>query len=216
MSSSSSSFDSYSAPSHIPSPQELSHLLTEPDSLQSIAHQFTSKPTSTAILRHYAFLSHSIAQLEEELERHQMEREVIYDHLFDNQSFRTRIRPIVNEYRKRGTLTRQGFHPYSRTSGSPIVPSADNSPSTNNRPSIEMVPSADNSLSTQEGIHGRISVEIHDRYTPQDDALGSKEHPIIVTDDEKEEYEGCRGDHEFRSCTHFPQPYYSLKVQESR
>jgi len=198
MPSSSSLNDSYSTSSPIPSPQELSHLLTEPDSLRSIAHQFTSKPTSTAILRHYAFLSHSIAQLEEELERHQMEREVIYNHLFDNRSFRTGIRPIVNEYRKRGTLTRQGFHPYSRTSSSPIVPSADNS------------------LSTQEGIQGRVSVEIHDRYTPQDDASGSKEHPIIVTDDEKEEYECCRGDHEFRSCAHVPQPYCSLKVQESR
>jgi hypothetical protein len=204
MLSSSSSGDSYSAASHIPSPQELSHLLTEPDSLQSIAHQFTSKPTSTAILRHYAFLSHSIAQLEEELERHQMEREVIYDHLFDNRSFRTGIRPIVNEYRKRGTLTRQGFHPYSRTSRSPTVPSAHNSPSTNNSPS------------TKEGIQGRVRVEIHDRYTPQDDASGSKKHPIIVTDDEKEECEGCRGDHEFRSCARVPQPYYSLKVQESR
>ena len=68
----------------MPSPQELSHLLTEPDSLHSIAHKFTLKPTSTAILRHYAFLSHSIAQLKEGLERHQMEREVIYNHLFDN------------------------------------------------------------------------------------------------------------------------------------
>ena len=71
----------------MPSPQELSHLLTEPDSLHSIAHKFTSKPTSTAILRQYAFLSHSIAQLKEELECHQMEREVIYNQLFDNLLF---------------------------------------------------------------------------------------------------------------------------------
>jgi hypothetical protein len=209
MLSSSSSFDSYSAASHIPSPQELSHLLTEPESLHSVAHQFTSKPTSTAILRHYAFLSHSIAQLEEELERHQMEREVLYNHLFDNRSFQTRIRPIVNEYRKRRTLTRQGFHPYSRTSGSPSVSPANNSPSINNSPS------------TKEGIQGRVSVEIHDRYdnpyyTPLDDASGSKEHPIIVMDDEKEECKGCREDHEFRSCARIPQPHYSLMVQGSR
>jgi hypothetical protein len=212
MSSSSSPLDSYSASSHIPSPQELSHMLTEHDSLHSIAHQFASKPTSTAILRYYAFLSHSIAQLEEELERHQMEREVIYDHLFDNRSFQTRIRPIVNEYRKRETFTRQGFHPYSRTSGSPSVSSVNHSPSTNNSPS------------TKEGaIQGRVNIEIHDRYdnpyyTPLDGASGSKEHPIIVTDDEEEGCEGCQEDHEFRSCayTRIPQPYYSLKVQESQ
>jgi hypothetical protein len=219
--SSSSSNDSYSASSPIPSPQELSHLITEPDSLHSIARKFASKPTSTAILRYYKFLSQSIAQLEEELERHQMEREVIYNHLFDNRSFQTRIRPIVNEYRQKQVLIRQRFHPYSRTSGSPSMPSANNSPSTNNPPSIE------------NGIQGRVSIEIHDRYdnespdsyyTTLDDTLGSKKHPIIVTDDEKEECEGCRGDHEFRSCArdtageekrYTPRPHF-LKVQGSR
>ena len=93
--------DSYFASSPIPSPEELSHLLTEPDSLHSIARKFTSKPTSTAILRQYKFLSQSIAQLEEELERHHMEREVIYTHLFDNRSFQTRICPIVDKYRQK-------------------------------------------------------------------------------------------------------------------
>lgn len=210
--SSSSSNDSYSASSPIPSPQELSHLITEPDSLHSIARKFTSKPTSTAILRYYKFLSQSIARLEEELERHQMEREVVYNHLFDNQSFRTRICPIVNEYRQKRALIRQRFHPYSRTSSSPNMNSANHSPSTNNSPSIE------------EGIQGRVSVEIHDRYdnelldpyyTAIDDASGSKKHPIIASDVEEEECEGCRGNHEFRGCARIPQPH-SLKVQRSR
>jgi hypothetical protein len=191
----------------MPSPQELSHLITEPDSLHSIAREFASKPTSTAILRHYKFLSQSITQLEEELERHHMEREVVYTHLFDNQSFQARIRPIVNEYRQRRALTRQGFHPYSRTSDPPSIPS------TNNPPSIER------------GIQGRVSVEIHDRYdggsldpyyTALDGTSGSKKHPIIVSDDEEGECEGCRGDHEFRGCAHGPQPHYSPKVQRSR
>lgn len=208
--SSSSSNDSYPASSPMPSPQELSHLLTEPDSLHSIAHKFTSKPTSTAILRYYAFLSHSIAQLEEELERHQMEREVVYNHLFDNRSFQNRIHPIVNEYRQKRVLIRQGFHPYSRTSGSHSIPSANNSPSTNTSPSRE--------------IQGRVSVEIHDQYdnksldpyyTPLDDGSGSKKHPIIVSDVEEEKCEGCQGDHEFRGCARIPQPH-SMKEQGSR
>jgi pterin-4a-carbinolamine dehydratase len=133
--SSSSSNDSYSASSPIPSLQELSHLITEPDSLHAIAHKFTSKPTSTAIL-----LSQSIAQLEEELEHHQLEWEVRYNHLFNNQSFQTGIHLIVNEYRQKRALIHQGFHPYSRTSGSPRMSSADNPPSTNNPPSIEQTP----------------------------------------------------------------------------
>lgn len=140
-----SSDDSHSSPSPIPSPQEFSRLITDPDLLHSIARRFASRKSSSAILRYYKFLSQSIAQLEEELERHQMERETIYNHLFDNQSFRMRIRPIVNEYRHKRTLIRQGFHPYSRTSGSPNMspnnnpPSMDEFPSRSNTPPIDPV-----------------------------------------------------------------------------
>ena len=167
-------------------PHHLSHLLTEPDSLHSISHKFTSKPTSTTILRYYAFLSNSIAQLKEELERHQMEQEVVYNHLFNNRSFQNRIRPIINEYQQKWVLICQGFHPYSHTSDSPNIPSANNSPSTNNSPSINIPSSVD------KGIQGRVSLEIHDRYdnksldpyyTLLDEGLGLKKHPII----------GCRG-----------------------
>ena len=164
--SSSSSNDSYSASypasSSMPSPQELSHLLTEPDSLHSIAHKFTSKPTSTTILRYYAFLSNSIAQLEEELERHQMEQEVVYNHLFNNRSFQNRIRPIVNKYQQKRVLICQGFHPYSCTSDSPNIPSANNLPSANNSPSTNNSPSINIPSSVDKGIQGRVSVEIHD------------------------------------------------------
>ena len=113
----------------MPSPQELSHMLTESDLLHSITREFTSKTTSTAILRHYGFLSHSIARLEEELERHQMEQEVIYNRLFNNQSFQNRIHLIVNEYRQKQALR---FHPYSHTSDSSSMTPATHSPSTNN------------------------------------------------------------------------------------
>ena len=90
-----------SASSPLPSPQELSHLRTEPDSLHSIAHKLTSQPTSTAIRRYYKLLSHSIAQLEEELESHKMEQEVVNNHLVDNRSVRNRIRLIINGYQQK-------------------------------------------------------------------------------------------------------------------
>jgi hypothetical protein len=181
------------------SPAELSRLIAEPDMLYSISTTFASKPTTTAILRYYAFLSRSINQLELDLDRHQLELQAMFLHLMETRSFQTKIRPIVHEYRRK---IRSRFHPYSRTSNPPTPPSTNNSPSTDNE------------------IQGRVSVEIHNRYdnphyTALDDALGSKEHPIIVTDDEKKECEGCRGDHEFRGCAPIPQPH-SLKVQESR
>ena len=54
-----------------------------PNLLHSTAHTFTSKPTSTTILRYYKFLSKSITQLEKKkLKHHQKEWEVIYDYLF--------------------------------------------------------------------------------------------------------------------------------------
>ena len=106
-----------SASSPLPSPQELSHSRTEPDSLHSIA-QLSSQPTSTAFRRHYKLLSQSIAQLEEELEGHKTEQEVVNNHLVVNRSVRNRIRLIVNEYRQKRALR---FHPYSHTSDSPSM-----------------------------------------------------------------------------------------------
>ena len=107
-----------SASSPLPSPQELSHFRTEPNSLHSIAHKLTSQPTSTAFRRHYKLLSQSMAQLKEELECHKTEQEVVNNHLVDNRSVWNRIRLIVNEYRQKRALR---FHPYSYTSCSPSM-----------------------------------------------------------------------------------------------
>ena len=96
--STSSSSDSYSAPTSIPSPQELSNLITDPYTNEQVDRKFRNKPTSSAILRYYTFISHSITQLEEELERHQREREILYDNLFASRTFKYKIRPIVEEY----------------------------------------------------------------------------------------------------------------------
>ena len=63
-----SSSDSYSAPTLIPSPQELSHLITDLYTNDQVDQKFKNKPTSSAILHYYTFISHSIAELKEELE----------------------------------------------------------------------------------------------------------------------------------------------------
>ena len=102
--STSSSSDSYSAPASIPSPQELSNLITDPYTNEQVDRKFRNKPTSSAILRYYTFISHSITQLEEELERHQQEREILYDNLFASRTFKYKIHPIVEEYRHRRAM----------------------------------------------------------------------------------------------------------------
>ena len=122
-----SSDDLYSAPSPLPSPQEFSHIVTDPSMINDIAQIFASKLTSSALLRYYGFLSQSIEQLECQLKDQQKEREVLFDHLFDSRSFRTKIRPIVSKHRHRQAQIRRGFQPDSHTSSSPPNPSPSSS-----------------------------------------------------------------------------------------
>ena len=128
--STSSSSDSYSAPTLIPSPQELSSLITDPYTNEQIDRNFRNKPTSSTILHYYTFISHSIAELKGELEQHQKEREILYDNLFASRMFKYKICPIVEEYRHRRAMRRRGYHPYGRKA----------SPSTSNSLSSEEFP----------------------------------------------------------------------------
>ena len=96
--STSSSSDSYSAPTLTPSSQELSHLITDPYINDKVDRKFRNKPTSSAILRYYTFISHSIAELEGELERHQQEHEILYDNLFASRTFKYKICPIIEDF----------------------------------------------------------------------------------------------------------------------
>ena len=83
---------------------ELLHLLVYPDMLYLVARNFASNPTSTATLRHYRFLSLSIDQLELDLERHCLEQQAIFFYLMESRTFRTKIQPIVDEYRRKACL----------------------------------------------------------------------------------------------------------------
>ena len=123
-----SSSDSYSALTLIPSPQELSHFITDLYINDQVNRKFKNKPTSSAILHYYTFISHSISELEEELEQHLQEHEILYDNLFTSRTFRYRIRPIVGEYRHHHAMEQQGHHPYSRRT-SPSTSSTNSTPS---------------------------------------------------------------------------------------
>jgi hypothetical protein len=112
-------------------PQELSNVLLDPHTAIPVSRSFQCYPTSTMALRQYSFLSHSIITLEEELERHQLEREQIFDHLMRGRIFRRKIQPIVTNHRQM-TPRRTRFHPYghmSSPSPSPVssAPSLDGS-----------------------------------------------------------------------------------------
>jgi hypothetical protein len=157
-----SSDDSYSAPSPLPSPQEFSCIVTNPHMNDDIAQRFASKPSSSAYLRYYKSLSQSIELLEQELERQQMEREALFDQLFDSRSFRTRIRPIVSKYRHEQALIRRGFHPYSHTADSP--------PSSSSH-EVSFPPSSESHTTSNNSSY----------YTAIDEEPGtSKQNPIVI------------------------------------
>ena len=187
-----SSSNFYSTLTLIPSPQELSHLITNPYiSNDQVDRKFKNKPTSSAILCYYTFISHSIAELEEELERHQQECEVLYDNLFASWTFHYRIRPIIGEYRHCRAMEWQGHHPYScRTS--PSTSSTNSTPSSKEFPPVQLPspkikqttsPSPINSLSHEE-ILRVMSIKIH-QYS-DNNSFSSKEQLIMVEDTNEE------------------------------
>ena len=87
-----------SQPSQLSPPQELSRIVDEPNMQPLIKKWFPPSSVSTAIIHHYAYVSASIDVLERELERHQLEREEIYNCLVENRRFRRRIAPILKEF----------------------------------------------------------------------------------------------------------------------
>ena len=102
----------------IPSPQELSDIFSDEYTLEKIERKFRRRPNDHALLRYYNFLSITIDELELSLERAQMERESIHDHLFESRKFYTRIRPLIEDFRQRRAIRQQTSHPYGRPNSS--------------------------------------------------------------------------------------------------
>ena len=80
------------------SPFELARVVTNPCLLHHITDSFETNPLMMAILRHYAFLSDTIDELEQNLERHRREQEFTFDILNNDQDFLARIEPMVKRF----------------------------------------------------------------------------------------------------------------------
>jgi len=175
--SSSSSNDSFTEIATL-SPQELSRLVTDQNMNRPILDAFPSYSPSTMNLRNYAFLSDSIDVLERELERHQLEREQIYDDLLHDRRFRRRIGPILKDYRNRRRRTRA--HPYDRSPTPPRTPSDQNS--INPPSSIQILP--EEALARIPTPSDRGSTTSF--HTAIDEATGTTRlNPIIIVDDDE-------------------------------
>ena len=142
--SSTTSNTSSTASSSIISPHEFSCLITEPKMTHSLAKAFASRPTSTAILCYYFFLSQSIDRLEQELEQHQHEQNTLFDHLFKSRRFRMKVQPIIQQYQQ---LTSH-YHPYGHTPSPPSMASDNN----NNNINLFSNPAIDEEIGLKENV----------------------------------------------------------------
>jgi hypothetical protein len=188
------------------SPYELSRMTTEPLMLNPLNDAFPPRSPNTVALRYYAFMSHSIAALEREIERIHIERQLMYDHMMVNGLFRRRIAPILREYRLlTGQQNRRRYHPYGHTP-SPI-PTPSRQGSEQPPSSIEILPAEAlarimtppnaSSIDVQQVEHpSRPSTHsptssLDSFKTAIDDAPGTRENPIIISDDEDERCLRC-------------------------
>ena len=97
MSNSSDWCSSMSSPDEYPvlTSSELSQLLLDQEMNFAVAAAFSSSPLSTTLLWQYLFLSHNLKQIQQDLIRHQQERESIFDVLSHSTPFQDIITPIV-------------------------------------------------------------------------------------------------------------------------
>ena len=137
----SSTVSNDSSPSFlIPSPQELSDMTFDERTLRKIARKFRRHPTDHLLLRYYHFLSVTVEELENSLERAQLERESIHEHLFESQNFTTRIRPLIEDFRQERAVRRWTSHPYDRPRSHNTRPLSTTSP-----PPLTTEPAGDSS-----------------------------------------------------------------------
>ena len=97
--------------------QELSRLLTDTNYIPALEHAFQQESTTMTILQSYNFLSLTINTLEQDLERHQLEREHLLSRLMKDRQFTKNIPPLLRNFRDPHSLQRRKHQsPYERPS----------------------------------------------------------------------------------------------------
>ena len=196
------------------------------NALFDLKQKFAKRPTHAAILINYEFITMTINSLKEQLERQTAEHEALYTYLFEQKTFLTQVRPIIEQYRHKLARIQRGFHPYhrpttasSKSSTSSSVHSSTSSSSGKSRaPPRPITPSlveqgptspipatampAPFKEETEEPIE---NIALPDNRLPSydtavDEPLGSSRRPIEVTSDDDQICHGCRGNHNWKKC----------------
>lgn len=101
-------------------PIELSDLLTDQDMVDRLTAATSYDPVSRLIIRHYEYVSQSIRQATDDLDRHYEERNALFRFAVHNERFTRMLRPIARIYRQN---RRAQSHPYSRPTSRISTPS---------------------------------------------------------------------------------------------
>jgi hypothetical protein len=140
------------SPSPLSAP-ELTNLIFDSPMANILHETFEDDVTGAAHLRHYGYISKNIMRLQLELDRHHEEQKELFNHIMENDYFRTAIQPIVHIYRLR-FRTSPGFQPYAPFSSGVFQrnaiphtspPTSSSSSSLNNKPLAAMSDSEETS-----------------------------------------------------------------------
>ena len=153
----------------------------------------------TAILRHYAFLSNTIDELERNLEQHRREQEFTFDILNNDP---TRIEPMVKRFRRQ---PRTGHHPYGRSPTPPRTPSDDNSinpPTT--APSLHILPVTAlvrlPSSNTSSPVLSYCTAVDEIPGSKWNHEAGSRQNPIVIMNDKTDDLPNTQDDIVCQQC----------------
>ena len=158
--SSSSSHDEYP----LLTSTKLSQLLLDQEMNFAVSTTFSSSPLLTILLWQYLFLSHNLERIRQDLTRHQLERESIFDILSHSAPFQDIITPIVLNFRLQQWQVSPGNPP-------PTFQTSLNSPIPEHVETWQ-------SIIIQERSNSNDSLLSF--YTPAHDELGTRNNPIDV------------------------------------
>jgi hypothetical protein len=190
-SSSSSSFNSFQSlpPLATLTPAELTHILENETFHSVLDTAFPPGYSSTTNLRHFAFISHTIAKMERELTRFKREKEFLFDELWNSNRFKQCMSPIVQQSRqlRRENAQRQAsphHHPYSR----PTSPNTSSSPSAR---SVVITADSVNALLIPYPPVSPTTTNSSSSYHSAVEPLGTRSNPIVIEEDDEEVCARC-------------------------
>jgi hypothetical protein len=187
-------------PLHTLSPQELSDVVSKSDVYDTLERRLHAQSYVAATLRSFTFLSDSISTLEEQLERQQVERELLYNILDTNLHFRQTFRPMLVDHRQRLLKRPKRVRlqtPYSRPHPGPFITNVSSQGIERNTYTVRYPKSSP--IASTSALPDESSSDGSSSYHSA--GSGSHDDPIYIHDDDENTCARCFGHgHLYEDC----------------